>query len=166
MNKIIITAIGTDEPGLVDKISSIINQNEGNIENSKMIKVCNQFAMIIDFSYLHNIDIIKTELGEIKDLEVTYRSVHNLGVSKKYYKKYIIKGADDQGIVNKVSNFFSNHDINIIEIDTFLESAPITGAPLFNMKITISYNKSNNMPNIDSELINLCDNLNLDIKIL
>ena len=25
-----------------------------------MIKVCNQFAMIIDFSYLHNIDIIKT----------------------------------------------------------------------------------------------------------
>ena len=166
MNKIIITAIGSDKPGLVDKISSIINQNEGNIENSKMIKVCNQFAMIIDFSCLHNIDIIKTDLKKIKDLEVTYKSIDSSDTSKKYYKKYVIKGVDDQGIVNKVSKFFSSHNINIIEIDTFLESAPITGAPLFNMKITISHNQSNDIPNIESELINLCDNLNLDTKIL
>ena len=33
MNRTIITAIGTDRPGLVDKISSIIHRNNGNIEN-------------------------------------------------------------------------------------------------------------------------------------
>ena len=38
MNRIIITAIGIDKPGLVDQISSIINDNDGNIENSKMVK--------------------------------------------------------------------------------------------------------------------------------
>ena len=166
MNRIIITAIGTDKPGLVDKISSIINQNDGNIENSKMIKIDDQFAMIFDFSCSNNIDIIKAELKEIKELELTYKSANNLDTPSKYYKKYILKGADDQGIVNKVSNFFSNYNLNIIEVNTFLESAPITGSPLFNMEVTISYNNSNNIDEINSEFIILCENLNLDTKIL
>ena len=54
MKRIIITAIGKDAPGLVNKITSIINQNNGNIENSKMIKIKNQFAMIIDFCSTKN----------------------------------------------------------------------------------------------------------------
>ena len=50
MNKILITAIGIDRPGLVNRITSTINDNNGNIDNSKMIKINNQFAIIIDFS--------------------------------------------------------------------------------------------------------------------
>ena len=137
MNRTIITAIGIDRPGLVDKISSIIRQNNGNIENSKMIKINDQFAMIIDFSYLDNINVIKNDLNEIKELDITYKTIQNSDTSNKQNKKYLIKGADDQGIVNGISNFFSNNNINIIEINTFLESAPITGAPLFNMEIMI-----------------------------
>ena len=166
MNRTIITAIGTDRPGLVDKISSIIHRNNGNIENSKMIKINDQFAMIIDFSYLENIDVIKNDLNEIKELDITYKTIQNSDTSNKQNKKYLIKGADNQGIVNGISNFFSNNNINIIEVNTFLESAPITGAPLFNMVIMINYNNSNNIPEIDSKLNNLCEDLNLDIKIL
>tara|TARA_B110000263_G_C14958441_1_gene351400 strand:+ start:69 stop:569 length:501 start_codon:yes stop_codon:yes gene_type:complete len=166
MNRIIITAIGTDKPGLVDKMSSIINQNNGNIENSKMIKIDDQFAMIIDFSCIKNLDSIKRELEKIKELEVTYKFAQDLDNSLKHSKQYLIKGADDQGIVNKVSKIFSNHDINIIEVNTFLESAPITGTPLFNMEIIISYNNSKDISDIDSKLISLCENLNLDIKLL
>ena len=166
MNRTIITAIGTDRPGLVDKISSIIHQNNGNIENSKMIKINDQFAMIIDFSYLENIEVIKNDLNEIKELDITYKTIQNSDTSNKQNKKYLINGADNQGIVNRISNFFSNNNINIIEVNTFLESAPITGAPLFNMVIMINYNKSNNISEIDSKLNNLCEDLNLDINIL
>ena len=163
MNKVIITAIGTDKSGLVDEISTIINKNDGNIENSKMIKIDNQFAMIIDFYCIKNLDLIKKELESIKGLEITYKSAKNSNLPDKS-KKYILKGADDQGIVNKVSNFFSNQNINIIELNTFIESAPITGAPLFNMEIIIGYNDFIDMNNITSKLISLCENLNLDIK--
>jgi len=166
MNRTIITAIGTDRPGLVDKISSIIHQNNGNIENSKMIKINDQFAMIIDFSYLENIEVIKNDLNEIKELDITYKTIQNSDTSNKQNKKYLINGADNQGIVNRISNFFSNNNINIIEVNTFLESAPITGTPLFNMEIMINYNNSNNISEINSKLNNLCEDLNLDIKIL
>ena len=166
MNRTIITAIGIDKPGLVDEISSIISQHNGNIENSKMIKIDNQFAMIIDFSCLKNIDAIKNNLNEIRELDITYKTIQNSDTSNNQNKKYLIKGVDDQGIVNGISNFFSNNNINIIEVNTFLESAPITGAPLFNMEIMINYNKSNDISEIDSRLKNLCEDLNLDIKIL
>ena len=73
MNRIIITAIGVDKPGLVDQISSIIKENNGNIENSKMIKIENQFAMIIDFLSSNDLDTIKTKLQYIEELEITYK---------------------------------------------------------------------------------------------
>ena len=165
MNRIIITAIGIDKPGLVDQISSIINDNDGNIENSKMVKIENQFAMIIDFYCSKNLDTIKTKLGNIEGLEITYKPVQ---MSKEYNKinQYLISGADNQGIIKKVSSFLSKNNINIIELNTFVQLAPITGSPLFNMEITISYNDNHNIEKIYSKLSNLCENLNLDIKIL
>ena len=66
MKKIIITAIGKDSPGLVNKITSVINHNNGNIENSKMIKIKNQFALILDFYLAENLDSIKSELENIE----------------------------------------------------------------------------------------------------
>ena len=113
MNRIIITAIGIDKPGLVDQISSIINDNDGNIENSKMVKIENQFAMIIDFYCSKNLDTIKTKLGNIEGLEITYKPVQ---MSKEYNKinQYLISGADNQGIIKKVSSFLSKNNIRTI----------------------------------------------------
>ena len=162
MNRIIITAIGVDKPGLVDQISSIIKENNGNIENSKMIKIENQFAMIIDFLSSNDLDTIKTKLQYIEELEITYKLAE---ISKENNKtnKYIITGADNQGIINRVSNFFSKRNINIVEVNTNIELAPITGSPLFNMKITDTYNDRHNIDDLYSKLSNLCENLNLDI---
>tara|TARA_Y100000768_G_scaffold113681_1_gene83828 strand:- start:124 stop:621 length:498 start_codon:yes stop_codon:yes gene_type:complete len=164
MNRIIITAIGIDKPGLVDQISSIINDNDGNIENSKMIKIENQFAMIIDFYCSKNLDVIKTKLENIEELEVTYKLAEIL---KDYNKtnQYLISGADNQGIIKKISNFLSKNNINIIEVNTFVQLAPVTGSPLFNMEITISYNDNHDIDDIYYKLSNLCENLNLDITI-
>ena len=162
MNRIIITAIGVDKPGLVDQISSIIKENNGNIENSKMIKIENQFAMIIDFLSSNDLDTIKTKLQYIEELEITYK-LAEISKENNITNKYIITGADNQGIVNRVSNFFSKRNINIIEVNTYVELAPTTGSPLFNMEITITYKDNHNIDELYSKLSNLCENLNLDI---
>ena len=166
MKRIIITAIGNDTPGLVNKITSIINQNNGNIENSKMIKIKDQFAMIIDFSLLEKIDSIKHELNKIKDLKIFYQSAQDSDDLGKISRTYFIKGSDDQGIVDKISEFFSAKGINIIEVETLIDQAPITGSPLFNMKITIDYEKSMETDILDKEILEICKNLNLDMILL
>ena len=166
MKNLIITAVGTDKPGLVNKITSIINENNGNIDNSKMIKIKDQFAMIIDFYLSSNLNEIKNQFSKIKDLKISYMEIKKPDSSKNNIKTYLIKGADDQGIINKISEYLSNKNINIIEVDTFINAAPITGAPLFNLKITIENNQLINFNELNVKLTNICDNLNLDIKLL
>ena len=166
MKKIIITAIGNDSPGLVNKITSIINQNNGNIENSKMIKIKDQFAMIVDFYLAENLDTIKSELENIKDLNIFYQSTKDLDNLDITSTTYFIKGSDDQGIVNKISEFFSSKRINITEVETFIDHAPITGSPLFNMKITVDCKKSIDMDEMNQKISTICDDLNLDVILL
>src|SRR5690242_544681 len=43
----ILTAIGTDRPGLVDEVSEFIFQRGGNIEDSRMVNLRGQFAMMV-----------------------------------------------------------------------------------------------------------------------
>ena len=161
MNRIIITAIGVDRPGLVNKITSIINQNNGNIENSKMIKIDNQFAIIMEFSTIENIEGIKESLKTIDDLEIYYKSAKPNKKNEKLLSKYLIKGADDQGIVKTISNYFKGQNLNITELDTFIESAPVTGSPLFNLKIVVEYDSATNLDKVKKELEQICEQLNL-----
>ena len=166
MKKIIITAIGNDSPGLVNKITSIINHNNGNIENSKMIKIKDQFAMIIDFYLENGLDSIKSELENIKSLNLFYKVTKDSEDSETTSRTYFIKGSDDQGIVNKISEFFSNKNINISEIETFIEQAPITGAPLFNMKITVDCDTDIDANALNQKISVICNDLNLDVILL
>ena len=162
MNRIIITAIGKDRPGLVNKITSIISNNNGNIENSKMIKIDDQFAIIINFSLLGDISSIEMELSDIKKLSFFCKKTEEEHLSEKIDKNYLIKGADDQGIIDRISNYFKSKEINITEMETFIESAPITGAPLFNMSINVKINKTES-EKIKYDLLDICKNLNLDL---
>jgi glycine cleavage system transcriptional repressor len=43
----ILTAIGTDRPGLVDEVSQYIFDRGGNIEDSRMVNLRGQFAMMV-----------------------------------------------------------------------------------------------------------------------
>ena len=167
MDKILITAIGTDRPGLVNKITSTINDNNGNIDNSKMIKINDQFAIIVDFSLLKgDVTNIIDKLKRIKDLNLSYKKIKTDNPKNRTAKTYLMKGADDQGIINTVSEYFKNKQVNIIEIDTFIEMAPITAAPLFNMKITIDSNNASDLNQMTEEISQICKNLNLDIHLL
>ena len=164
MKRIIITAIGEDTSGLVNKITSIIKQNNGNIDNSKMIKIKDQFAMIIEFCLLSDLEKLKSKLNKIKKLKIFYQPVKDIDLPETISKTYLIKGADNQGIIDSISKFFYDKKINIIQIDSYIEMAPITGSPLFNMEITITYNQSKIDINlITDEVSKICNNLNLDI---
>ena len=162
MNRIIITAIGKDRPGLVNKITSIISNNNGNIENSKMIKIDDQFAIIINFTLSGDTSNIESELDLIKKLSFFTKKTGKSESLNKIDKNYLIKGADDQGIIDTISNYFRDNEINITEINTFVESAPTTGSPLFNMEISIESN-TDRLEKIKLDLLDICKKMNLNL---
>ena len=71
MRKIIINAFGPDKTGIVYQLSKIILGLNGNIENSKMIRMESDFAilMLVAISK-NNISELENKLKEIKDFNL------------------------------------------------------------------------------------------------
>ena len=62
MKNIIIKGIGPDKPGIVSRISGIITSNNGNIEESRMIRLGSEFSiiMMISIDDKHQSDLSKS----------------------------------------------------------------------------------------------------------
>ena len=71
MKKIIINAFGLDKPGIVSKVTKIINSYNGNIEISKMIQLESEFTLLL-LVEIHEkyCNKLFKKLRGIKDLEV------------------------------------------------------------------------------------------------
>lgn len=162
MNRIIITAIGKDRPGLVNKITKIINDNNGSIENSKMIKIDDQFAIIINFTIKGDSGLIEDELKSIEKLSFFCKQTKKSNMLQVHNNSFSIKGADDKGIMDSISNYFKNKSINITQIETYVEQAPTTGSPLFNMIVTFDENEKN-FQKIKEDISEICDKMNLNL---
>ena len=162
MNRIIITAIGKDRPGLVNKITKIISDNNGSVENSKMIKIDDQFAIIINFIINGSSKIIEQKLQTIKKLSFFCKKTEKNSTVQVYEKSFTIKGADDKGIMDSISNYFKEKSINITQIESYIESAPTTGSPLFNMVVTFDENKQTSNQ-IKNDLLEICEKMNLNL---
>ena len=76
-DNLILTAVGPDQIGLVEKISQFIAQHGCNIEDSKMAVFCGEFALILlisgDGGNLLKVANAYNELGALTGLNISVR---------------------------------------------------------------------------------------------
>src|SRR5258707_3924265 len=76
-DNLILTAVGPDQIGLVEKISQFIAQHGCNIEDSKMAVFCGEFALILfisgDSGNLLKVANAYNELGTLTGLNISVR---------------------------------------------------------------------------------------------
>ena len=165
MKHIIIKGIGPDEAGIVARISGIVTSNNGNIEESRMIRLGSEFSIIMMisipiefesnlFDNLESIDGIKFYLTETKKLPSNDTPTHIIHLT----------GGDTEGIVHKMSDVLTSMGINIIEIITDTVNAPITGSTIFQMTAKINLDKTSSS-DLSDRLKRLEKKLGLDITL-
>ena len=166
MKKIIIYANGKDRVGIISDITKEISNLGGNIETSKMIKLDQEFNMLVLISIdKQNIDLLeKNLLLHNDDLEIYIKKTLNKKTNLNNEYIFILKGADTEGIVHQCTSLFSNLKINIIDLETKIINAPITGAPLFYIKSIISIPIESSIKNIQNQMLDLERKSNVKIK--
>jgi len=156
MQSYILTAFGADQPGLVSTLSGLIQDNGGNIEESRMLKMGNQFVMTVLISLSEvEAENLKSNLDSKKSLKIQMHPTQKLESDEiTNSKKFKLSGADNEGIVHSLTKKLAVNNINIIELETFIDLAPISATPLFNLNATIE------LPEYLSEnqLIEILDN--------
>ena len=166
-SKLIISANGVDKKGIVSKISSIIGKHNANIETSKMIRLENEFAMLILIDIQNEkIKTLTESLNKINELSVNLietKTNENILYENKFH--LYINGADNEGIVYAFSKFLSELDINIDEVNTKIKNAPMSATPLFMMDLIIGSKSKINEKDLDKKLNNLGEKLGVEVTI-
>ena len=154
MKKIIINAFGLDRPGIVSEVTKIINFYKGNIETSKMLQLESDFSLLILVTIEEkNIENLFENLRKIKDLKVTGKTTRKKTNNKNFtFYDFSIKVADNEGIVFIFSKLFKKYGINIINMETYLKNAPITGSPIFLLNATLMIPKTISIKKFNLEL--------------
>ena len=168
--KLVITALGKDRPGIVDELSSTLFTHQLNIEDSRMSVLGGEFAILLlvtgsDSAISSFIDK-KQEAESTLDMTLTVKTTEAAAPSKTLipYDVEVIS-IDYPGIVHKLASFFSARQINIVDLGTDRYAAPHTGTPMFALHMTIGIPAEMSIAGLRDEFLTMCDELNLDAKI-
>ena len=167
MKYIIISAFGKDKPGIVSHFTGIITSHGGNIEESRMTKLGTEFTMMVLVSVSKDWDeSLSVALNGIQELDI---SIKNTSIFERDVNipqcKIHLSGADNEGLVHKVTEILADKHINIEEIETKTVNAPISGTTLFNMKARVTHPELD-IPRLKNDMTKLAESLGVDIKIV
>lgn len=162
-----ISALGEDRPGIVNKFTQAIHESGANIADSRMTILGGEFAILLLVSAPWNA-IAKLEdhipaLAKTLDLTASCKrtSARKDAPEQLPYHVEVI-AIDTPGIVYRVSDFFSSQGCNIQDLQTSRYLAAHTGAPLFSMHMTLNLPRDKPISQMREQFFSLCDELNLD----
>ncbi len=165
----IVTFIGDDRPGLVEELSSVIESNRGNWLESRLSQLGGKFAGLILVS-------LPSESGagleaELKALAASGLSVRVTPTSDALPAEggreitLSVLGPDRLGIVKEISRALAERQINVVEMDTHVESAPMSGEFLFRARIDAHIPGDTDMGDLLDRLEEIADHMTLDIDL-
>jgi len=172
--QLVISAIGSDRPGIVNELSQLIVKNNGNIDDSRMTVLGGEFAIILLISAADNelktIEQILNQKAASLELNIITKQTSNtLAESTSLDKKvpYIVEvlAMDNPGIVYKLTDFFSSRDINIQSLQTDRYPAPHTGTQMFAIEMVITVPQTIIINDLRDDFLDLCEDMNLDASI-
>ena len=111
---LVVTVVGPDRRGIVEKIAAVVSGNQANIEESRMARLGGEFAviMLISLPGAKEEDLLAS-LDRLKELNLTVLArPTNLSRLEKFqgYVPYEISviGADHEGIVHSVARYLTS----------------------------------------------------------
>ncbi|MFQ5469809.1 MAG: glycine cleavage system protein R [Gammaproteobacteria bacterium] len=164
---LVISALGEDRPGIVNKLSMAIYDSHCNIVDSRMSVLGGEFAIILmvsgnekDISALEaSLPDSQASLGLTIITRKTDQRRSQTNVVPYNAKAIAI---DNPGIVYQIANFFSNRNINIENLSTESYAAPHTGTPMFALDLNVNIPSDINISDLREDFFTFCDELNID----
>lgn len=165
----IITFIGDDRPGIVEQLSSVIKQNGGNWQESRLSQLGGKFAGLIlislpvDGGPALKADLCALDAGNLS-VSVTATGERATSLPGRNIVLSVI-GPDRQGIVQEISRALAQQQINVIEMDSRVDSAPMSAELLFRAQIHAWIPEATNMENLRDSLEKIADHMTLEIEL-
>jgi len=132
--ELIIAFISRDRPGVVEQLAAIVSENSGNWLESRMAHLAETFTGVIRINVSEvNADALCDALDALKkdDFEIMVKNTDASAPATSPVINFEIQGPDQKGIVHELSRKIASLGASVEEMETRLDSAPVSGEPLF-----------------------------------
>ena len=171
-NHLVLTAVGADRPGLIDAISKFVFDRGGNVEASRAATLGGAFAVIMLISSdADSAQRMQREIDSLTDgaeltctlQPTTAQAQAEAGPMLPF--SLTVHCMDHPGIVLGVARELANLGVNIVSLDTHVESAPHTGTAFFHVHARLHVPAEFSLPAFREQLEALGERLNVDVQL-
>ena len=160
-----ITFVGVDRPGIVQELTALVREHEGNWLESKMTRMAGKFAGVAMVEIrTEALEGLTTAFQDIPEMSVMCESSGRQGsdAGALGYQLNIV-GLDRLGILQEVTKELSVKQINVIDLDTRVAAAPMSGDKMFYADASVLVPSSVDLVNLHERLDVIADDLGVDI---
>jgi glycine cleavage system regulatory protein len=165
---IAMTVLGTDRPGLVNSLAATVASHGGNWLESRMARLAGQFAGIVRIECpAETVDALIRELQTPDPSGLTILAVREETTAPLSRRTLVVDvvGNDRPGIVRELSAAVAGAGGNIEELTTGLESAPMSGHPMFRAHGIISIPENAEPAALAAAIESLGGDLTVDVSV-
>ena len=160
------TVIGPDRPGLVRILSDAVASHGGNWLESRMARLAGQFAGVVRVECAaSSADALVTALEILGSEGLVVQVIREEAPPTEVRRTITVDvvGNDRPGIVRDFAAAIANAGGNVEELTTGLESAPMSGHPLFRAHGIISIPENSDAADLIAAIENLGSDLSVEI---
>jgi glycine cleavage system transcriptional repressor len=164
----VLTAVGDDRPGLVDEVTRYITERGGNLEDSRMVNLRGQFAMMMLIAGdEETMALLQDGLGSLRRGSHVHAELRPADAGSAEHAPALpfrlnTWAMDHPGLMQSVSHLLAEKGVNIESVDSSLRPAPYTNTPLFEMELVVSVPAATHVAELREALGELCDEMNID----
>ena len=166
---IVMTVVSDDRPGIVEKLSKLVEDHDGNWTESSMMNLAGKFAGIVlvhlpaeqEQGFLKAV----SALGD-SNMDVVAR-VADMPTAAEEMSDFSMElvGQDHPGIVNDITSVLAANGINVRELETTVQSASMSGESLFVAHLQLQIPATADLHALQDELEELANELMVDINL-
>lgn len=164
---LVLTVIGDDRPGLVERLADTIGACGGNWLECRMSRLGGKFAGVlrvaVDGARLAE---LQSELAGLASAGLrVYSEAGEREAPAARPARLELLGSDHPGIVRDISRVLARHAVNVEELETLCLDAPMSGQPLFKAVAALRLPGELTLETLRGELEALANDLMVEIQL-
>lgn len=166
---LVLTLIGADRPGLVERVSRVVADHGGSWEQSRMARLAGRFAGILQVRVPEQAaPALCAALAGLSSegLSITVEdgSLDELTDGAMIFEVELV-GQDRPGIVREISRAVAEVGVNVLSLESHVEPAPMSGESLFTARARLQAPPELAVDALRESLEKIADDLMADIRL-
>ncbi|MFT5126580.1 MAG: glycine cleavage system regulatory protein [Rhodothermales bacterium] len=159
---LVLTVIGPDKPGIVSHLAAILEAHGGNWIESRMAHLAGSFAGMVQVEVAEPDGLIAA-LEAVSELRI-HVELAGGGSTQESRAMIQLLANDRPGIVHEISEVLSGLSVNVEELLTSCEAAPMGTGNLFRANLTVGLPEGVSTETLGDALLALSDDLMVDFS--